>query len=972
MTHTDPSLNANPKTHRARVPHILRLFCVPVLLGWLALTVILNVVVPQLEVVGAANASPLTPNDAPSLQATQLVGKLFKEYDSNSSAMIVLESDKPLGAQDHQYYDGLIADLQKDTTHIEHIQDLWSDPLTSSGSQSADNLSAYVQLYLAGNQGETLANESVEAVRDIVAKHTPPPGLKVYVTGSGPLNSDQQHAGDKSIKIVTALTLVVIVVMLLLVYRSIVTVVLVLLMVLLELAVARGVVAFAGYYHLIALSTFATNLLTLLAIAAATDYAIFFVGRYHEARNLGDDREDAFYVMYHGTAHVVLGSGLTIAGATLCLHFTRLPYFQSLGIPLAIGMFVVTMAALTLAPALLTIATRFGLFEPKRKTQTRGWRRIGTAIVRWPGPILVASTAVTLVGLLALPSYTTSYDDKRYLPADMEANVGYAAAARHFPQARLNPEVLMLVADHDLRNPTDMLIINRVAKDTFHLPGIARVQTITRPLGTPIDGTSIPYIVGQQGVNQKLGQSYSQQRTADLLTQASDINHQIGILRQQLELQKQSAAAQQEQSDDLKQTVAVTNDLRDDIANFDDFFRPIRAYFYWEPHCYDIPVCYTIRSLFDALDGVDELSGLLQQTTVSLDKLNALQPKLLALLPPQIASQETNRNQILTNYATQEGQQSLQDRQQSDPNAIGRAFDDSKIDDSFYLPPEVFDNPDFKRGLKQFVSPDGKAVRFIITHQGDPATPEGISHVDEIKNAAFEAIKGTPLETSKIYLGGTAATYKDMQDGSNYDLIIAGISALCLIFVIMLIITRAVVAAMVIVGTVALSLASSFGLAVLLWQHIIGLELHWLVLAMSVIILLAVGSDYNLLLVSRFKEERDAGLKTGIIRAIAGSGSVVTSAGLVFAFTMMSFAISDLKVMAQVGTTIGLGLLVDTLVIRSFLTPSIAALLGKWFWWPQNVRTRPARRVPALATAGTDGRHGATDDATDRDGRESP
>ena len=156
---------------------------------------------------------------------------------------------------------------------------------------------------------------------------------------------------------------------------------------------------------------------------------------------------------------------------------------------------------------------------------------------------------MTLVGLLALPSYATSYDDKSYLPADVEANIGYAAAQRHFPQARLNPEVLMLVADHDLRNSTDMLIVNRVAKDVFHIPGIARVQTITRPLGTPIDGTSIPYIVGQQGVNQKLRQSYGQERTADLLTQAADISNQIDILRQQLSLQKQSAAAQQEQAD---------------------------------------------------------------------------------------------------------------------------------------------------------------------------------------------------------------------------------------------------------------------------------------------------------------------------------------------------------------------------------------------------------------------------------------
>jgi RND superfamily putative drug exporter len=84
---------------------------------------------------------------------------------------------------------------------------------------------------------------------------------------------------------------------------------------------------------------------------------------------------------------------------------------------------------------------------------------------------------------------------------------------------------------------------------------------------------------------------------------------------------------------------------------------------------------------------------------------------------------------------------------------------------------------------------------------------------------------------------------------------------------------------------------------------------------------------------------------------------------------MMSFAISDLKVMAQVGTTIGLGLLVDTLVIRSFLTPSIAAMMGRWFWWPQNVRTRPARRPSLLATAGTGGRHGSEDE---HDGRESP
>ena len=116
-------------------------------------------------------------------------------------------------------------------------------------------------------------------------------------------------------------------------------------------------------------------------------------------------------------------------------------------------------------------------------------------------------------------------------------------------------------------------------------------------------------------------------------------------------------------------------------------------------------------------------------------------------------------------------------------------------------------------------------------------------------------------------------------------------------------------AAAVIVGTVVLSLGASFGLAVLIWQHLIGIPLHWMVLPMAVIVLLAVGADYNLLLVSRMKEEIGAGLNTGIIRSMAGTGSVVTSAGLVFAFTMMSMAVSELTVIAQVGPTIGLGLL---------------------------------------------------------------
>jgi len=244
-----------------------------------------------------------------------------------------------------------------------------------------------------------------------------------------------------------------------------------------------------------------------------------------------------------------------------------------------------------------------------------------------------------------------------------------------------------------------------------------------------------------------------------------------------------------------------------------------------------------------------------------------------------------------------------------------------------------------------FLSPDGHAARMIITHDGDPATPQGISHIDPIRQSAQEALKGTPLAGSSVYIGGTASAYKDVQQAAFFDVLIAALSAIALILLVMMFITRSLVAAMVIVGTVVLSLGASFGISVLVWQHLLGIQLYWVILCLSIILLLAVGSDYNLLLISRYKEEIDAGLKTGLIRTMAGTGSVVTAAGLVFAATMCAFVASDLRTLAQIGTTIGLGLLFDTLIVRSFMTPSIAALMGRWFWWPLKVRPRPASEM---------------------------
>jgi RND superfamily putative drug exporter len=819
---------------------------------------------------------------------------------------------------------------------VENVQDFWSDPLTAAGSQSPDGKAAYVQVFLVGAQGTGPSKKSVAAVRNIVASVPSPPGVKAYVAGNTVLNADVSVAGHKSLQLMAVVSIGVILVMLLIVYRSVVTAMLSLVIVGIELFAAQGITATAGNLNIIGLTPYAVSMVTMLTIAAGTDYVIFLLGRYQEARSAGQDREVAFYTAYHGVSHVILGSGLTIAGACMCLTMCTLPYFTSMGLPCAIALLVIVAAALTLAPAILAVGSRFGLLDAKRELSTRGWRKVGTAVVRWPVPIIVVTLVIAIIGFVSLLTYVPQYNDEKFTPTDMPANVAMKAAERHFSQARMNPELLMLEADHDLRNPADMLVIDRVAKSVFHLHGIERVQTITRPLGAPIEHSSIPFQIAMQNSGTLQTAKIQNDNTAQMLEQADELSKTIANMEHMYEIIKELTATTHDIVAQTHDIVDTTNELRDHIADFDDFFRPIRSYFYWEKHCFDIPSCWALRSIFDTLDGIDDLADQLQVMTGSLDHLDRLMPQMLATLPPTIESMKRMRDFMVSTHSTMAGIQAHQQELAAGSTLMGNYFDEAKNDDSFYLPPEVFKNPDFERGLKMFVSPDGKAVRFIITHQGDPASVAGIEHVAGIKETVADAVKGTPLENAKVSLAGTASLYSDMQNGVKVDLLIACIASMILIFAIMLLITRSVVAALVIVSTVAASLGTACGLSVLLWQDVLGLGVQWIVIPLSIVILLAVGSDYNLLVVSRLKEEIHAGLNTGIIRGMGATGRVVTAAGLVFAFTMMSMIVSDLRVVGQLGMTIGIGLLVDTLIVRSFMTPSIAAALGRWFWWPLN------------------------------------
>ena len=133
---------ATQSVARPRLAHGLRILALPIVLLWVGIAVLVNVVAPQLEVVGEMHSAPMAPEDAPSMQAMKRMGANFGEFNSNSTVMVIIEGRQPLGPDAHRYYDEIIRKLREDPEHIQHIQDFWGDTLTAAGAQSPDGKAA--------------------------------------------------------------------------------------------------------------------------------------------------------------------------------------------------------------------------------------------------------------------------------------------------------------------------------------------------------------------------------------------------------------------------------------------------------------------------------------------------------------------------------------------------------------------------------------------------------------------------------------------------------------------------------------------------------------------------------------------------------------------------------------------------------------------------------------------------------------
>lgn len=970
--------------------------------AWVGLAVVLALLFPQLETVVQKQSVQLIPRDVGSFQTLDRMSEAFGEQGSKTMLFVAMEDPDGLTPSARTHYEDLVSRLRADTTHVLLVQDLLADPVTATQALSQDGKAWYLPVGVAGTLGDPAAAESVTAVRDIAADAFAGSSTTVRVTGPPSTFSDQIAEAEHDLLFISIATAGLIALILLIVYRSVFTALLPLLVIGISLAVGRGVLSALGELGM-PVSQFTVAFMTAILLGAGTDYTVFLISRYHEQRRAQVAPDQA---VEHATAsigRVILASAATVALAFAAMVFANLSVFAGMGPACAVAVLVGFVATVTLLPPVLSLAAKRGIGEPKSDRTRRYWNSVAVAVVRKPVPLLLGSLAILLALSAVATTMTLSYDDRKGQPATTASNEGYQLLDRHFRTDVVISEFLVVESPTDMRTGKGLADLDEMASRIAQVPGVTKVSGVTRPTGARLEQAQLGWQNGQIGDKMAGAVHDGNARKDDLAKLTGGADQLAGGLAQ-LDTtlrtaltpltgildQAQSAGQQVNQFRPLLNQLSATAPAVDQalrsglglrplaeqadgaIATIDPLVGALNT----SPWCATTPQCAQIRDqvqvlttlrnagFFTQVAGLgdtvgqnasvaDTLAGV-QTAVTSLDKaFGALgDPANLAgnvrRLQDGIGQLASGAQALATgvhtladsNIEMLSGMSQIATQLQNS----ARASTGSDTSSGFFLPLNAFENRQFADVAKQFLSRDGKTARFLVESSNDPYSAEAMDLSHQMVAVAEAARPNTSLAQARISVAGFPAVNSDIQRLLTADFIQLAASTLLIVGLILVLLLRALLAPLYLLGTVVLNYAASLGIGVLVFQWGLGDEIAWPVPLLAFIILVAVGADYNMLLVSRLKEESTRNIRVGVLRTVASTGSVITSAGIIFAVSMLGLMVGSIAIMIQAGFIIGCGLLLDTFVVRTLTVPAIAVLLREASWWPHRPTT-PWRRT---------------------------
>jgi RND superfamily putative drug exporter len=974
---------------------------------WIALAAVLTLTLPPLAVVAARHQTEPLPTDAPVVVTGKQMAEAFHETGSGSMLLVVLTNEKGLGPADEKTYRTLVDKLRQDTQDVQTVQDFLGTPQLRGVLQSKDNKVWVLPVVLDGDAGTPKAGSAYQHASEIVKKTVAGSTLTANLTGPAATTADLVDISQKDLHLIESGTAIMVLLILLIVYRNPVTMLIPLITIGVSVATAQGVLAGLGELGL-GITGETIVFMTGVIFGAGTDYGVFLISRYHDYLRLGMDSDLAVKKALASIGKVIAASAATVAVTFLAMIFAQLQLFATVGPAISISVVVAFFAAVSFLPAVLVLAGRRGWIKPRSDLTHRFWRRSGIRIVRRPKTHLVASLIVLaiLASCASLAHY--NYDDRKTLPGSVESAAGFAALDRHLPLNSILPQYLFVQSPHDLRTPEGLADLELMAGRIAQVSDVAMVRGMTRPLGDSLEQTKATWQAGVVG--DKLDDASKQIADHDgdlnrLTGGAHQLAGALGDVRDQVRQSMgnvhalvnaltymQNQIGGEKTLKDIDDAAKLVTSMRAMGASLTDIIDAARAAGPVMPSLDASPMCNTdpscvrsreqLRRLVGANDNgtlnqMSDLARQLQSTTDTqslqstadglrraLDTANGATRSLSAADPGGVQGRLAALQHGADKLA--DGSRQLADGVQllvDQTKKIGAGLGDASTFllgmqhgagkpsmSGFYIPPQMLKANEFKTVADIFMSPDGHATRFLIQTKLNPFTPAAMDQINSITNAARSAQPNTALADAKVSMTGMTVGLRDVRNYYNQDTDFIVVATIIIVLLILIALLRAIVAPLYLILSVLVSYASALGIGVIVFQFLLGQELHWSAPGLTFILLVAVGADYNLLLISRIRDESLHGVRSGVIRTVGSTGGVITSAGLIFAASMFGLTFASISTMVQIGFIIGIGILLDTFLVRTITVPAVAALVGRANWWPSRPTSpnEQAKQAPTL------------------------
>lgn len=251
------------------------------------------------------------------------------------------------------------------------------------------------------------------------------------------------------------------------------------------------------------------------------------------------------------------------------------------------------------------------------------------------------------------------------------------------------------------------------------------------------------------------------------------------------------------------------------------------------------------------------------------------------------------------------------------------------------ITPALLSNPQFQPVLKAYLSPGGQVATLTVVLAQNPYAASSMSRLGPLQAAVHRALAGTSFQSSQVYFGGSTSQSVALQNLSSHDFGQTAFLVLLVIGVMLLVLLRSVLAPVLLLGLVSLNYFATTRVAAWVatgWLHQSGLA--WTVPFFSFLLLVALGVDYIIFYMARFREEEARGVQPALVRTARLAAPVVFSAALIMAGTFGSMAASGATDLMEIGITVVIGLALDLVLIMGITAPASVRILGPALHWP--------------------------------------